>query len=550
MLHAFTLVVEAAVLYCVWLFIRGYVIPSTLRNIPGPKRASLLTGNLSIMFSPQGIPWHLSMSRVFGKAFKINGWFGDEQLYVTDPLALHHIVIKDQHIYEETSMFIHGNRMSFGHGLLGALGDTHRKQRKILNPVFSNAQMRNLAPIFYSLSQQLCDRLERTIDTLEFTEVNMRPWLSKISLEIIGEAGFGYSFGSFGGADRGNNYRAHVKDYGRVIASLALPRFFLPFFTAIGSPGFLRMLLNLTPSRRLHKLRDIVDAMDKTCVGIYEDRKKEVGDGEDRQDIISVLLRANQAAEAKDRLSDEELRGQINTLVFAGSDTTLSALSRVLHLLALHPDVQSKLRAEVVQARRDNAGDDLDYDVIAGLPYLDAITRETLRLHSPVTFLSRTTRADISLPLSKPILSTSGHPISAVPLKNNTNVIIGIAAANRDKDMWGEDADEWKPERWLNEDGSVRVTATKDADGERFPGVYSGMMTFLGGSRACIGFKFSQLEFKVVVSMLLERFEFQLPVGKEIGWRNSVVTAPILKGEFDGAAQLPLMVRFIKRDGI
>lgn len=41
--------------------------------------------------------------------------------------------------------------------------------------------------------------------------------------------------------------------------------------------------------------------------------------------------------------------------------------------------------------------------------------------------------------------------------------------------MWGEDADEWKPERWLNEDGSVRVTATKDADGERFPGVYSGM---------------------------------------------------------------------------
>lgn len=112
-------------------------------------------------------------------------------------------------------------------------------------------------------------------------------------------------------------------------------------------------------------------------------------------------MRANQAAEAKDRLSDEELRGQIkyvpflpsttlkstfnrllsSTLVFAGSDTTLSALSRVLHLLALHPDVQSKLRAEVVQARRDNAGDDLDYDVIAGLPYLDAITRETLRLY-------------------------------------------------------------------------------------------------------------------------------------------------------------------------
>lgn len=250
--------------------------------------------------------------------------------------------------------------------------------------------MRSFAPIFYSLSYQLCDHLERKIGTLEFTEVNMRPWLSKISLEIIGQAGFGYSFGAFGDLGRGNDYRVHVKDFGHVVSSLALPRVFLPFFTSLGPPGFRRVLLNLMPSRRLHKIRDIVDAMDRTCVGIYEDRKKEVEEGYDRQDIMSVLLRANQAADAKDRLSDAELHGQINTLVFAGSDTTLSALSRDLHLLALYPDVQAKLRAEVVQARVDNAGADLDYDGIAGLPYLDVVTRETLRLHCPVTFLSRT----------------------------------------------------------------------------------------------------------------------------------------------------------------
>lgn len=174
----------------------------------------------------------------------------------------------------------------------------------------------------------------------------------------------------------------------------------------------------------------------------------------------------------------------------------------------------------------------------------------SLVLFCSVQLVDCRTRAVIFLPLSKPILSTSGIPISAIPLKNNTSVIIGIAAANRDKDIWGADADEWKPERWLSEDGlSVRAAAGGTENGERFPGVYSGMMTFLGGSRACIGFKFSQLEFKIVLSMLLERIEFKLPEGKGIGWRNSGVTAPILKDELDGAAQLPLCVRLISRGG-
>lgn len=63
-------------------------------------------------------------------------------------------------------------------------------------------------------------------------------------------------------------------------------------------------------------------------------------------------------------------------------DTTSNATSRVLHLLAQHPDVQERVRREVVQARVA-AGGDLDYDQLHGLPYLDAACRETLRLYVP-----------------------------------------------------------------------------------------------------------------------------------------------------------------------
>ena len=64
-------------------------------------------------------------------------------------------------------------------------------------------------------------------------------------------------------------------------------------------------------------------------------------------------------------------------------DTTSNAMSRILHLLAQHPDVQERLRREVVQART-TAGGDLDYDQLHALSYLDAVCRETLRLYVPI----------------------------------------------------------------------------------------------------------------------------------------------------------------------
>ena len=106
-------------------------------------------------------------------------------------------------------------------------------------------------------------------------------------------------------------------------------------------------------------------------------------------------VRANVYASADEMLSEEEIVGQVScvlgvlvllpgahafrrTLVFAATDTTSSALSRILHLLAEHPNVQEKLRAEIVEARRERG--DLDFDDLFQLPYLEAVCRETLRL--------------------------------------------------------------------------------------------------------------------------------------------------------------------------
>jgi len=117
-------------------------------------------------------------------------------------------------------------------------------------------------------------------------------------------------------------------------------------------------------------------------------------------------VKANVEASANDKLREEELLAQLNTLLFAGSDTSelflfnwlcvtshlpiaSGALARALQLLALHQDVQDKLRAEIVAARKANGDHDLDYQGIENLPFLSAVVRETLRLYPPVPHLPR-----------------------------------------------------------------------------------------------------------------------------------------------------------------
>ena len=119
------------------------------------------------------------------------------------------------------------------------------------------------------------------------------------------------------------------------------------------------------------------------------------------------IVRANMESTEGDVLSDEEIIGQVScvtvvrfnllsctqnaryrTLVFAATDTTSSAVSRILHLLAQHKAVQERLRKEIVEARRDRG--DLSFDDLFELPYLEAVCRETLRLY--VRLLGRVLR--------------------------------------------------------------------------------------------------------------------------------------------------------------
>nr|BAK09536.1 cytochrome P450 [Postia placenta] len=527
--------VVGALLY----FVRTRVVSLPFNNIPGPPAQSFWSGHMEQYFDRHGHKFRESIAQDYGPVVKLDGFLGSQRLYIFDPKAMHNILIKYGDVFEETDSFLRINTHFFGPGLLSTAGDQHRRQRKMLNPVFSANHMRHMLPIFYRVAYKLRTAIASKLQGGP-QEVDMMSWVGRAALELIGQGGLGHSFDPLV-SDVKDPFGAAMKYLFPSLQDVIIWQQLIPYVDFIGSPRFRRWVLEMLPSRAVRQMISSVDIMTGRAIDIFETKKAalEKGDGDISQhagegkDIISILMRANREVAEADRLPEDEVIAQLVTLVFAATDTTSSTLTLILQLLAEHPGVQDKLREELVKAFQ--AGE-LSYDELMHLPYLDAVVRETLRLHPPLATITRVNREDVVLPLSQPIQGVNGQMMNEIVVPKGTTTFVGVLGANTNKAKWGEDALEWKPERWL----SPLPTAVTEAP---TPGVFANLMTFIGGRRSCIGFKFSEMEMKVVLSVLLPTFTFG-PTEKPIIWNFAPVAFPSI-GRDSLKSEMPLSVGLI-----
>ncbi|KAG5639457.1 hypothetical protein H0H81_001579 [Sphagnurus paluster] len=153
--------------------------------------------------------------------------------------------------------------------------------------------------------------------------VDMLQWMARAALEMVGQSGLGYSFDSLVEEETENAYARSVKDFLPTAFQL---RFFqestLSTIHKIGTPKFRRALMNFLPHKNLHKLKDIVDAMDNNSNMILDEKKRALEKGDEvlqdkigqGKDIISILMKANLEASERDRLDKEEVVGQVRVL--------------------------------------------------------------------------------------------------------------------------------------------------------------------------------------------------------------------------------------------
>ncbi|XP_048198454.1 cytochrome P450 4F6-like [Perognathus longimembris pacificus] len=193
-------------------------------------------------------------------------------------------------------------------------------------------------------------------------------------------------------------------------------------------------------------------------------------------DFIDVLLLAKD--EDGKPLSDEDIRAEADTFMFGGHDTTASGLSWVLYNLAKHPEHQERCRQEVQELLRDREPKEMEWDDLARLPFLTMCIKESLRLHPPVTVISRCCTQDIPLPDGR-----------VIPKGNIC--VISIFGIHHNPSVW-PDPEIYNPYRFDPEN-------VKDRSPLAF-------IPFSAGPRNCIGQTFALSEMKVALALTLLRF--------------------------------------------
>ena len=182
-------------------------------------------------------------------------------------------------------------------------------------------------------------------------------------------------------------------------------------------------------------------------------------------------------------------------------------------------------------------GTDPTWDQLThGLPYLSAVTQETLRLHPPLGSISRRAAYDDIIPLSEPITTASGETVSELVIAKGSAVQASVYQINLSEELWGPDSRSFKPERWLD-NGKGLGEGAKGIQG------YHHILTFADGPRFCLGRNFALANFKATLSVMIRNFAFELPNGPEtvIGRHKAVLPRPKIEGQ--EGPKVPLKVR-------
>ncbi|RMD43348.1 hypothetical protein DV735_g1731, partial [Chaetothyriales sp. CBS 134920] len=498
------------VVYAVWAVIIYPLYLSPLRHLPGPKGGHLILGHAR----------ETALTRMRAENFRswIEGIpndglllcrqvFNREMLIPTSAANLKTILNENVYDYTKPSNLVDVLRRILGDGLILVEGDVHKFQRKHLQPSFQNKVIKELYPVFWAKSCELVNALKESVSQ---PELEIGVWCTRVTLDIIGIAGFGRDFNSLKNFDD-----EFVADYQELLEPRKDKALF--FFLNLVIPNWLVMMI---PFWEVPKtFQRISKALFSFGYDMAKDRRSELNSTkvqdakERRKDILSLLVKSND-------FSDQELAHQALTMMAAGHETTSSTLSWCLFLLAQHPDIQERLRNEVRNALP--SPDDLATSAVTAadfdtLPLLNGVCQETLRLYPTVPITSREVVKQTQL---------GGHVLPV-----GTRIAIVPWAINKHPQFWGEDALEFKPSRWIDTDGKPNNTGGATSN-------YASM-TFLHGPRSCIGQGFARSELKCLLAAMVGRYDIKLTRPLDTYYPDGIVTTKPANGMWLKLAEVP-----------
>ncbi|KAI0648738.1 cytochrome P450 [Trametes meyenii] len=521
-----------AALWRLWL-LYSRVAHNRLRALPGPPSPSVLLGYAWQFWTTDPTELHEEWVRLFGRTIHYR-IVSHVCLFTMDTKALGRILAHDE-VYQKPPPVRDFVAQMLGNGTVLTEGEQHRKQKRVVNPAFGPMQIREFTDLFLAKASQL-----RDVFSLEVTRhrgvahLDVYDWVLRMTLDVIGEAAFSYNIGTLDPEDKPNELCDAFRLVSQSVTRMSwfpMLRFFFPALR----------ILPEEQSRRFNKAHAVMSDFARQLI---EDKKRELAEGganakasrRKRGDFLTLVVEANMGSTLPEgeQLSTETIIDECATFLSAGHETTAITLSWFMYSIASYPHVQEKLRKELLSVATEHP----TIEQLSSLTYLDNVLREVVRLYPAIPSSLRMAMEDDLLPLGEPVY-INGVPHDWIRVPKGTPIVIPILAINRDKELWGEDAFEFRPERW---DALPEAVSS-------IPGIWANNLTFMGGQHACLGFRFSLNEVKVAVFTLLRAFEFELAVpAEDMGKSPTFLVRPMRLSDPERGPQLPMLVRAYRGD--
>ncbi|OTA81194.1 hypothetical protein M434DRAFT_37616 [Hypoxylon sp. CO27-5] len=378
--------------------------------------------------------------------------------------------------------------------------DVHALKKKVANVPYSMAAMKQLSPFIDETIDFLVSRLDQFCpDTAipGFQQaglpgrnpiVNLGDWLHYFAFDVLGEVAFSRSFGFLAaGVDKEDAIKTidNSQKYNGIVGQIPEIDCLLrrnPLWKLIPAfdPG--NALITRIAKEEVQKRRPFDKERDGKGAG---------SDG--REDLLSSLIRGH--LKDKEKFHEGDIFAVSHGAIFAGSDSTASTMQSFFWHALSAPKVYRKLIDEIETAVRDGtipSQGNIQWTEAQNLHYFQACLKESMRL-----------RPAVGVNISR-YVPPEGIEVEGRHLPGGTRLALNGWVLHRDKATFGEDADYYRPERWLEDPENAKVM-------ERY------MFQFGGGSHVCIGRNLALLEINKVIPRLLRDFEFELAYpGREL----------------------------------
>jgi cytochrome P450 family 4 len=479
-------------------------------KIPGPPTIPIL-GNAHIFMNLKNdeiFAKAKSVANVYGNV--VRGWLGHRLVvFLSDPRDIE--IILSSHVHIDKSPEYRLFQPWFGNGLLISTGEKWRTHRKLIAPAFHMNILKSFIPIFNDNSKFVIKKLTKELGK----EFDVHDYMSEATVDILLETAMGSKRTSED--EEGFRYAMAVMDMCDILhkRQMKVLTRFDPFYTLSGmrqrqkellgtihgmtsrvlkekkdifnknlsegnlpSPSFQEIVRNneevdlavkkaKAKAQKVTGLRDDLDDIDENDIG-------------EKRRLAFLDLMIETSHFNPDQLSQDEIKNQVDTIMFEGHDTTAAGSSFALCMLGCYKNIQEKVMEEQRRIFGNNFNREVTFADTIEMKYLERVILETLRMYPPVPIIARKLNQDIKL-------ASENYTVPA-----NTTIMIGTFKLHRRPDIF-PNPDKFDPDNFLPERASSRH--------------YYSYIPFSAGPRSCVGRKYAMIKLKVLLSTILRNFE-------------------------------------------